>query len=167
MNRVRLFACLGLLLAVFGSCAPKPEVPAPVPALDPDRMHRAITLNDNGDTGTALALLLEGTESDATHVGPLPCLLLSEAEFIRLPSGELDAMKLQNEHVARSVRGLARAAVEKAQLARENGKSEKADGWIRTVDAMGKALTQERYNALLQLVGPAIIKTAARAQTDP
>ncbi len=167
----RVLGCICLSLAALSGCTSgdgtmtASDVAAEA-SLEPDLIHRAITLSHSGEMETALDLLLEGTESEATLVEPLPCLGMGERAFIQLPSPELDALKKQNIEAADAARALARAAAARVAEARAGGDAEKADRWAARIEAMGHELSKGQYNALLRLIGPSIIKTAAKARSE-
>lgn len=163
-NGAHLVWILGAIF-IFASCSPNDATTTLEDAsvtLSPDLVQRAITLRYQGKNEAAVWLLLKGTESPETAVEPLPCLRLTEAQFVKLQGDELESMTQMNMEVADSARALAREAMDVAAMTRDMGADAGAELWVQRVDAMGRELSKDNYNALLRLIGPSIIKTAAR-----
>ena len=129
--------------------------------LSPDVIEQAVTLSAQGDTETAVALLLDGTETADTDVAPATSLGWSERDFGGLSESERASAMSENMATARAIRSLGRAATAAIEQAQVDGEAEKASLWIQRLDAAGQVLSGHKYNLLLNLEGEALVKMAA------
>jgi hypothetical protein len=167
MKRIlRVIGVVVLALSVVGCSQPSGNRPDSEPAVDAAAnieeatvVERAITLGYYGRMDEAVALLLEGSSPTAAEEPSLTCLGLSESEIIR--AGE--AAMAENSKAGDAARALARAAMAKVAEARAQGDEAKAAAYTERVKAMGTELAQDNHNKLVQMIGQAIEKKAAKA----
>lgn len=140
---------------------PQSTAIAPGP-LTPAVANRAITLWARGSRDEAISLLLGDGPASQASVIPLECLSLTEAQFGQLPQTEQSRMATQLGEAGQAARDLSRTAVARIKAKRAEGGGEEAARWTSRVKGFGTQLAGPGYCEMLQLVGRAIEKAAAR-----
>ncbi len=163
-----LIISLPFLLKMAGKKGARPDTvespTAPAKSGPPSLIaaEEAIALWVQGRTDEAVSVLLEDVRTSQTPVTPLECLGLTEAQFVQLPEEERSRMAAQLQEAGKAARELYRASVEQIKAKYAQGEQEEAERWASRVKDFGTQLAAPDYCEILQAVGRAIEKAAAR-----